>query len=100
MKVCVMRLRVLQLYCRPKLCYMKNLLLILLIGATKVVIAQNPQDSESIKQIYDEALKNGKSYEMLTELCTKIGPRLSGSPNAAAAVEWSRHMMEKSGFDS
>lgn len=79
---------------------MKNLLLILLIGVPALINAQSSQDGESLKQIYDEALKNGKSFDMLTELCTKIGPRLSGSPNAAAAVEWSRHMMEKNGFDS
>jgi hypothetical protein len=79
---------------------MKKLLLILFIGSTSLGFAQSTQDSESIKQIFDEALKNGKSFSMLTELCTKIGPRLSGSPNAAAAVEWSRHMMGISDFDS
>ncbi|HTH55481.1 MAG TPA: M20/M25/M40 family metallo-hydrolase [Cyclobacteriaceae bacterium] len=79
---------------------MKNLLPLLFFGLTIFVNAQSTQDSESLKQIYDEAMKNGKSFEMLTELCTKIGPRLSGSPNAAAAVEWSRHLMEKCGFDS
>src|SRR5258708_36647364 len=79
---------------------MKKALLFLFLGAIITTQAQTTQDSEGIKQIFDEALKNGKSYEMLTELCTKIGPRLSGSPGAAAAVEWSRHLMEKYGFDS
>lgn len=78
---------------------MKKALLLVFLGLALISKAQT-QDSESIKSIFDEALKNGKSYEMLSELCTKIGPRLSGSPNAAAAVEWSRHMMEKYGFDS
>jgi hypothetical protein len=72
----------------------------LFLGLATTLSAQTPQDSEGIRQIFDEALKNGKSFEMLTELCTKIGPRLSGSPGAAAAVEWSRHMMEKYDFDS
>src|SRR5690606_2018793 len=49
---------------------------------------------------YDEALVKGQSYEMLEHLCTKIGPRLSGSPGAAAAVEWSRQVMQAYGFDS
>ncbi len=57
-------------------------------------------DQASIKEIYDQALAKGKSYEMLRELCVNIGPRLSGSPGAAAAVEWSRHKMEDLGFDS
>ncbi|HRG08015.1 MAG TPA: M20/M25/M40 family metallo-hydrolase, partial [Cyclobacteriaceae bacterium] len=52
------------------------------------------------KQIFDEALSKGKSYEMLHDLCTNIGPRLSGSPGAAAAVEWSRHVMKRLDFDS
>jgi hypothetical protein len=64
------------------------------------LFAQSQQDQQSIKEIFDEELKNGKSYSMLYELCTKIGPRLSGSPGAAAAVEWSRHVMEDYGFDS
>jgi len=37
---------------------------------------------------------------MLHDLCTTVGPRLSGSPGAAAAVEWSRHVMERLDFDS
>ncbi len=58
------------------------------------------KDEAAIKQIFDEALSKGKSYEMLHDLCTNIGPRLSGSPGAAAAVEWSRHVMKRLDFDS
>lgn len=58
------------------------------------------QDELVIKQIYNKALVDGKSYPMLEYLSTKIGARLSGSPGAAAAVEWSRHVMEDFGFDS
>ena len=57
-------------------------------------------DESTIRQIYNRALVDGKSYSLLDYLCTKIGPRLSGSPGAAAAVEWSRHVMEDFGFDS
>ncbi|GAA4304609.1 M20/M25/M40 family metallo-hydrolase [Nibribacter koreensis] len=60
--------------------------------------AQN-QDSLHIRKIYDEALTNGKSYEQLRYLTTRIGGRLSGSPQAAAAVEWARQEMEKMGLD-
>jgi carboxypeptidase Q len=77
-------------------------ILILFIGLTVsgLCYSQTAQEVEGIKQIYDEALRNGKSFEMLNELCTKIGARLSGSPGAAAAVEWSRHVMEQYGFDT
>jgi carboxypeptidase Q len=60
----------------------------------------NAQDDVTIKTIYNEALSRGRSYEMLAHLTQKVGPRLSGSPGAAAAVEWSRHVMEDFGFDS
>lgn len=55
---------------------------------------------ETIKKIYDEALTNGHAYENLRFLCKEIGSRLSGSPEAAAAVEYTRQLMESYDFDS
>jgi carboxypeptidase Q len=52
------------------------------------------QDASTIKQIYDAELTAGKSYSMLEYLSLKIGARLSGSPGAAAGVDWTRHIME------
>lgn len=52
------------------------------------------------KAITDTALVDGKAYSMLKELCYDIGPRLAGSPQAAAAVEWSRQTMLKLGFEN
>ncbi len=75
----------------------KKTLLSLLVLCHFAAIAQ---DENTIRTIFDEALAKGKSYEMLYDLTTKIGPRLSGSPGAAAAVEWSRHVMQDYGFDS
>jgi carboxypeptidase Q len=63
------------------------------------IMAQS-QDETTIRQIYNEALAKGKSYEMLEHLTKKIGPRLSGSQGAAQAVEWSKKVMEKYGFDT
>ena len=63
-------------------------------------ISSAQSDEEMLKRIYGEALKNGKSYEMLEFLSTKIGHRLSGSPQAAAAVEWTRQLMESYDFDT
>ena len=57
-------------------------------------------DEITIKSIYDMALRNGQSYEMLGQLTKEVGARLSGSPGAAAAVEWSYHEMKKYEFDS
>lgn len=52
------------------------------------------------KAITDTAMVDGKAYSMLKELCYDIGPRLAGSPQAAAAVEWSRLAMLKFGFEN
>lgn len=78
---------------------MRYFLLGVLMFAFLVSGAQST-DEQFIRKIYDEALAKGQSYEMLEHLCTKIGPRLSGSPGAAAAVEWSRQVMQAYGFDS
>jgi carboxypeptidase Q len=79
---------------------MKNsMILLFFIFLTNQLIAQTA-DETTIRRIYDEALSKGRSYEMLEYLTTKVGPRLSGSPGAAAAVEWSRNVMEEFGFDT
>ncbi|MCE3278586.1 MAG: peptidase family protein [Bacteroidetes bacterium] len=57
-------------------------------------------DSALIKRIFDEALKNGKSYSNLDYLCNKIGGRLSGSPEAQKAVEWTFKAMKEAGADT
>jgi hypothetical protein len=59
--------------------------------------AQN--DSVFIRKIYSEALLNGKAYEDLRSLCKDIGPRLSGSAEAAMSVRWSEQKMQGYGFD-
>lgn len=65
-----------------------------------LALAQSQSDKDMIKNIYDFELTKGKSYEMLDYLSNQIGGRLSGSPQAAAAVEWSRQQMLKFGFDT
>lgn len=78
---------------------MKKLLVFSFFVLHGVLQAQT-NDKSLIKEIYDAALQNGKSYSMLHDLCTKVGHRLSGSPGAAAAVEWGRNTMDDYGFDS
>lgn len=65
-----------------------------------IAVSAQSSDELTIRKIYDKALAEGQSYNMLDYLCNKVGARLSGSPGAAAAVEWSRHVMEEYGFDS
>lgn len=59
----------------------------------------NKTDSIAIKQLFTNALTKGKSYEWLGDLCSNIGGRLSGSPEAQQAVEWGEKLMAEQGFD-
>src|SRR3982750_1223729 len=58
------------------------------------------EDSIMIKKIADEVLTNGKAYENLRFLCKKVGPRLSGSPQAQKAVEATARMLKEAGADT
>jgi carboxypeptidase Q len=57
-------------------------------------------DESTIRQIFDKALTEGKAYSDLDYLSNRIGQRLSGSPGAASAVEWTKQVMKDAGFDS
>lgn len=63
------------------------------------VFAQN-NDSLMLRKIFSEILVNGKAYEWLYDLSTSIGTRLSGSPQAAKSVEWTKKKMQEAGADS
>ena len=62
----------------------------------------------SVVQKYDsvavhiakEALGSNNSYTMLEDLCTKVGNRISGSPQAAKAVQWAMKRMQDLGFEN
>ncbi|MBI1746438.1 MAG: M20/M25/M40 family metallo-hydrolase [Acidobacteria bacterium] len=56
---------------------------------------ETPRPYEAIAmKIITTALGSGRAYEMLYDLTTNIGPRLSGSPEAAQAVLWARKTMK------
>jgi carboxypeptidase Q len=57
-------------------------------------------DSLMLRKISNDILLNGKCYGYLDYLCNRIGARLSGSPQAAAAVEYTYQTMESLGVDS
>lgn len=76
---------------------MRSLLLILFASVSLQSFAQD--DAFYVRKIYDKALTEGQSYEWLTYLTTRIGGRLSGSPQAAAAVEYTRQMLDTMDMD-
>ena len=74
------------------------LFFLFLIFNTARSIAQN-NDSIMIRKIYDEVLTHGECYQNLAYLCSNIGGRLSGSPQAEKAVNWGKSVMEGLKFD-
>ncbi len=64
------------------------------------VHAQKTDEHEKfIDELYQTTLKNGATYDLLGQLCHKFPSRLSGSPGAAAAIEWTKTVMQQYGFD-
>ena len=63
---------------------------------------QAPRDSAAlfIKDIYRQSYAELKAYKWLTTLTKDIGHRLSGSPEAAKAVEWAYAVLDTMGLDS
>lgn len=79
---------------------MKNTFLVLLLAPFVASAQPGDPDSLMIRKIFTEALTRGKSYSNLDYLSNKIGARLSGSPAAAKAVEWTRLAMKEAGADT
>jgi hypothetical protein len=57
-------------------------------------------DSLTARKISNQILDHGRCYSDLRTLCKTIGHRLSGSPQADAAVRWAYNTMRDEGFDS
>jgi hypothetical protein len=58
------------------------------------------EDATYIRSIFAKALTEGATYDWLHFLSTKIGGRLAGSPQAAAAVEYTRQEIARLGLDT
>ena len=64
--------------------------------------AARPLDAAAIQEMVarlraEEQTSQG-AYGKLAWLCDRIGPRLSGSPQAAAAVGWAAETMRRDGL--
>ena len=58
------------------------------------------EDAFFIRRIYDIALTEGETYQWLHHLTKDVGARLSGSPQAAAAVEYTKQVLDTIHLDS
>lgn len=84
-----------RLFYRSAIIFFATFLLVNALQAQK----PNP-DSIFIRQIYDQALTDGRCYHWLEHLTKRVGPRLSGGENAARAVAWTRSVLDTLGLDS
>ncbi len=57
-------------------------------------------DAKFLRQVHDAALTQGRCYPWLHHLTKQVGARLAGSPQAAAAVEYTFQMLDTLGLDS
>lgn len=55
-------------------------------------------EQEMVNEIFHSALAQGRSYQLLGELCERFPHRLSGSPESSAANLWVRQVMEQRGM--
>ncbi len=81
---------------------MKKTILTAMLIAPLMASAQADykQDSIFIRKIFNTALADGKSYDMLRHLTQVVGPRLSGSAGAAKAVAYTKEVMQQEQFDN
>ena len=79
---------------------MKRLILFAMVTSNIAFAHAQQSDSAVIKSIYNAALLSDTTYSNLEYLCTKIGGRLCGSPQAAAAVEWGKQLFKTMKLDT
>jgi carboxypeptidase Q len=79
---------------------MKKSSIVLSILFIFVYLNAQDQDSILIRRIFDEALSSRVAYENLRYLCKNTKGRISGTPQSAAAVEFTRQVMIDMELDS
>ena len=61
--------------------------------------AASADDQEMVTEIFRTALAEGRSYQLLGELCERYPHRLSGSPESDAANLWAKKVMQDRGLE-
>jgi carboxypeptidase Q len=68
-------------------------------GEVTAAITYSPQLLSELKQLQQAALKSDYAYRQLAHLTDSIGPRLTGSPQAEAAVQYVAGEMRRLGLE-
>ncbi len=77
-------------------------LLVLLLSTqlfSQTPTPNRPSDLENLKKIQQAALHSDYAYQFAAHLTDSIGPRLSGSPQYAAAAQWVAQEFRRLGLD-
>ncbi len=84
-------------------------LVLLLVGSGAVIFLtgqsgsvmhdQNPKYLKIARSLLSEGLQHQLTFSLLQDI-TSTGPRLSGSPGAAAAIKTTRRIMQELGFEA
>lgn len=84
----------------------RTLCLLLLLCCVPIIRTRSAPTQEGrpytsvAERIRREGLSRPGAFPILAELTGKIGARVTGSPQAAAAVAWARGILEKEGFQN
>lgn len=62
-------------------------------------ISSVSEDEVALDEIFKKCLSSSSVYPWLGEMCLEIGPRLSGSPQAEQAVDYSYDLMKNLGLN-
>src|SRR5438552_11344035 len=104
----------LSLEIRPMIIHRQNRAMIILLAATFFIypllafaqrpaasqeVKYSPQLASEIKKVQQAALESDYAYRQLAHLSNNIGPRLSGSAQAQAAVEYVAAELRKLGLE-
>lgn len=66
----------------------------------RITAQEKKDDRTMIREIFYHALTNSYCYDNLSDLCFGIGHRLSGSPEAARAVQWGKEVLQSMPLDT
>jgi len=80
--------------------FMKRKLFIIFFLMLAVFHVHGQEDEQRIRAFFDEALTSWESYSNLEWLCKNTAGRICGTPEAAAAVEYTYQLMQKMDMDT
>lgn len=83
-----------------KISFNRSALLVFSVIFLSLAGSSQNQDSLLLRKLYTYYLTKSNCYSNLEYLTTKIGGRISGSPQAAQAVEWAKKAMYAAGADT